>query len=285
MTGLIRGWRALHTVAVTTLAERIEIRRAALGLSKNAVNIRCGFSDGYISRLTKEDGAREQPGPDTIELLAAALSSTFEYIGRGTGEQEGPRAPEHWGFDRKGVAMRVLLGRGLPVDAIESAVHRLELALGGSLLATEKTGSLVRSISEEIATPTAQEDLLASARRQVAKEGADTLAMARAAAAVLELKYGVDPQLAWGVMRAVQPYPASTDALLEAALRVLGPNTQEINEPTSASRSEVNRIADLSLKRQHESDAAPITAQGKNASKSIPKNRPKHGDRGGGARK
>jgi transcriptional regulator with XRE-family HTH domain len=137
MTGLTQKTDRGNDGAVptaATLAERIEELRKERGISKNQVNTRCGFSDGYVSRLTSGKSMRENPRRPTLEVLAAALSASFDYLVRGVGPKEAPAVPESWDFSRREVAMRALVGRGIEPDRVAVVVERMIEEMGQSAL-------------------------------------------------------------------------------------------------------------------------------------------------------
>lgn len=226
-----------HHVRVTELAARIKALREARGLSMNELDDLCSKSEGYVSRV--ESGQRKGLRPDTIELLAAALRSTFGYVGAGMGpKHEVPVAPAHWESTRKGVAMRVLLMRGYAVDLIEAAVARY----AASADSLETTASLVANIEREIKNPTPPEELAERARRRLDSQEPDTLAMARRAAAALESEHGLTSDRAWGVMREIRLHKPTTDGLVDEAIRLLGlktdPATSRGDDPKALTQLE-----------------------------------------------
>lgn len=143
----------------SSTGERIEEMRAVAKISKNKLNERCGFSSGYISRLTTAKEVRENPRPITLEIVAAALEASFDYLARGALPKQGPKAPHGWGFTRREVAMRILLARGVPAADIEQASARVRARYGEGPgdpepMATMVTQSWLRELQEEVSSPT-----------------------------------------------------------------------------------------------------------------------------------
>jgi len=225
MTGLTGNARSSQHAAVSDLAKRIKELRERRELSMNDLDDLCSMSEGYISRV--EGGSRQALRPQTVELLAAALRSTFGYIGAGLGPpNETPPSPAHWRDTRKGVAMRVLRARGFSVELIEAAAERY----GAKDETNETTSSLVANIEQEIKNPTPPDELAARAQRLLDSQERDTLAMARRAAAALEGEHGIAPTTAWGIMREVRLHKPTTDGLIDEALRLL--QLQTSGKPT-----------------------------------------------------
>jgi transcriptional regulator with XRE-family HTH domain len=105
-----------------TVASRVDALREEAKLSVNALNSRCGFSEGYVSRMLRGD--REQPKTVTLEIVAVALGSTLDYIARGAGPKYQASEPVTWGWTRCEVAMRVHLSRGRELAEVELAGSR-----------------------------------------------------------------------------------------------------------------------------------------------------------------
>lgn len=161
---ILQGGADDGQVMDSSTGERIEEMRAVAKLSKNKLNERCGFSSGYISRLTTAKEVRENPRPITLEIVAAALEASFDYLARGALPKAGPKAPTNWGFTRREVAMRVLLARGAPAADIEQASARLRGRYGEGPddpepMATMTIQSWLRELQEEVASPTPTEEI------------------------------------------------------------------------------------------------------------------------------
>lgn len=106
-----------------TLAERIHARLDELGLSMNKLNERCGFGQGYVSRLAA--GKRRSPRGETLEVLAAGLRVTMRWLVSGAGQKEdGIELPEHGLPPQADTAIRVAVARGASVEEAVAAAER-----------------------------------------------------------------------------------------------------------------------------------------------------------------
>lgn len=132
--------------SVTFFSNRLDaLRELRGGISKNELNERCGFADGSISRISTR---RSAPRSETTEIIAAALGVNFDYLTRGVGPRDVVGIPEHWGFSRMHVAMRVLAAQGLyNPEQIERAANAVteSLALRAPDLLEALGGMTVKS--------------------------------------------------------------------------------------------------------------------------------------------
>lgn len=156
----------------TALGRRIAELLAKRGISINRANQRSGLSTGYLSRVLAPEGKetlRKQPGPDKVEALAAALETTFDYLSRGVGPVDAPPVPSGWDFGRRGMAMRILAGRGKDHAVVQGAAERVLTRFGGVPGPNEPMQTMtligwVKSIEGEIEQPTPAADIVALQR-------------------------------------------------------------------------------------------------------------------------
>lgn len=226
MTELTNIIWSVHDVGVSDLADRVRELRQKRGLSMNDLDDLTG-SKGYTSRIEGRKRLGLRTG--TLELFAAALGTNPDHLARGVGPVDAvPAAPSNWDLSRRGVAMRVLLGLGIPAGDIEAAAERHRIRSGD--LQTEVTPSIVHSIRAELEHPSTAEELEAAKRRARDFEDRDTLAMARRAALALEAEFNVEPARAWSIMREIRLHNPSTDSLIGEGVRLLG--LGKASEPT-----------------------------------------------------
>lgn len=72
---------------MTTLAERVRLRREALGLSRRAAAERSGVNETYFRDL--EENPLQEPRRSNLKKIAAGLGVTLEWLEGGAGAPEG----------------------------------------------------------------------------------------------------------------------------------------------------------------------------------------------------